>query len=213
MQARQARRRTRRAAGGLGAWLLTLALGAVLPTACGAKVEHAPADAVQQPAAALCTIDGEAFDSSYLPHPTAYLFVGRVCPISNIMVPEMMRIFDAYSVRGIDFKLVYTDVDESVADLRAHLASYGLKIPALLDFGQELAQELGISVTPEVAVVLEDGELAYRGRINDLYDDFGIQRSEPTSHDLRDALDAILRDEDPTPARTEAIGCVLPELP
>ena len=51
-------------------------------------------------------------------------------------------------------------------------------------------------MSPEAAVFAADGSIKYRGRINDLYVDLGKKRNAATTHDLRDALDAVLAGSD-----------------
>ena len=65
----------------------------------------------------------------------------------------------------------------------------------------------GVKVTPEVAVVLPSGEIAYRGRIDDRVVDFGVTRPEPTKHDLEEALERALSGQRAAPAEAPAIGC------
>jgi hypothetical protein len=54
-------------------------------------------------------------------------------------------------------------------------------------------------------------ELLYRGRIDDRYVDFGKRRPEPMTHDLREALEAILAGRPVARPRTEPIGCDIPK--
>ena len=70
----------------------------------------------------------------------------------------------------------------------------------------EAAEELTV-VKPEVAVLSPKGDLLYRGRIDDLYADFGKRRTRPTSRELKDALETVLAGKPITVTRTEAIGC------
>lgn len=191
-----------------GLAMLGLLLGLA---ACGSEGEGPQAPVARSPELAqVRELDGGlyALDAE---QPSVLLFVGRLCPISNATVPELRRIFEEYSSRGFDFRLVYTDRDDSLEELRVHRREYDLELPALLDFEQRLAQRFGVTVTPEVALVSPQGELLYRGRINDLYADFNLQRSEPQNHDLRRALEAVLAGETPNPERSQAVGCVLPD--
>ncbi|GIT77890.1 MAG: hypothetical protein Ct9H300mP32_2720 [Verrucomicrobiota bacterium] len=64
-------------------------------------------------------------------------------------------------------------------------------------------------VTPEAAVFDAKGRLIYRGRIDDLYADFGKKRARPTRHDLRDTLDALLAGKRLTKRTTKAVGCYI----
>ena len=55
-----------------------------------------------------------------------------------------------------------------------------------------------------------DGQVLYRGRIDDKYVTLGQPRFRVDRHDLRDALDAVVRGG-PSPRRTRAaIGCFIP---
>ena len=54
--------------------------------------------------------------------------------------------------------------------------------------------------------------MTYRGRIDDLYVDFGKSRPEATTHELADALSATLAGEDVVEPVTEAVGCYIGDL-
>jgi len=69
-----------------------------------------------------------------------------------------------------------------------------------------LAKSLGATVKPEVAVLSADHELLYRGGINDRYVNFGKQRAQPTTRELRAAIDAILNKQDISVTRAKAIA-------
>jgi hypothetical protein len=81
----------------------------------------------------------------------------------------------------------------------------------VLDPQHQWVGEAGATRTPEVAVFSPRRELLYRGRIDDRYVDFGQRRTEPTTHDLRDALEAILAGKPVAQSRTEPIGCDIPK--
>lgn len=51
------------------------------------------------------------------------------------------------------------------------------------------------------------GKVLYLGRIDDWFGDLGKKRPAPTTHDLRDALHALLAGGEPAVARTVAVGC------
>ena len=67
-----------------------------------------------------------------------------------------------------------------------------------------------IIAVPQDAVFLPDGRQVYRGRINDLYVDYGKARFAPTTHDLRDVLELIARGQAVQMRTTVAIGCHIP---
>ncbi len=141
----------------------------------------------------------------------AFIFIAHDCPISNVYVPEMNRICSEYSKRGAAVFVVYTETDLSLENARRHAKEYGILCRGLMDSSRRLVKLAGATVTPEAAVFDASGRLAYRGRIDDLYLDFGKPRFKATHHDLRSALDAVLNRKPVRVARAKAIGCFIPE--
>jgi hypothetical protein len=137
------------------------------------------------------------------------LFTDPECPISNAFAPEVCRLHAEFAPQGVRFYLVYADGTRRVEDLRAHAAAFGYPMQALRDSQQELVRRCGATLTPEVCV-FRSGELVYRGRIDDRYVDFGRLRAAPTTHDLRDALEAVLSGRIPARPWPPAIGCTIP---
>jgi hypothetical protein len=107
---------------------------------------------------------------------------------------------------------VYPDPRETEASMLAHHTEYDLPCRGLLDPEYRLVIAAGAKVTPEAVVYDRDGRQVYRGRIDDRFVDYGRTRVEPTSDDLRDALDACLNDRPVRTAVTEAVGCLISDL-
>ena len=141
------------------------------------------------------------------------IFVTHDCPISNAYAPEMSRLRNEYQKKGFKMMLVYVDPDASVENIKAHMKDFSLNgYTAISDKTHRLVKAVGATVTPEVAVVLTDGSLSYRGRIDNMYPALGQRRRVITEKDLRNALNAILENQPVTVSRTEAIGCYMPNL-
>ena len=138
-------------------------------------------------------------------------FVGCDCPISNAYAPEIRRICTQYAARGIGFYIVYPDPAVTLDAARKHANAYGLPAPVLRDPGHRLCRKAGATVTPEAALLASGGKLLYRGRIDDLYVGFGKQRYAATRHDLRLALDAVLRGQLAPQPFTRSVGCYIPD--
>lgn len=143
------------------------------------------------------------------------VFIGLECPIANAYAPEIQAIAREYAPRGVSIALACVDRDADEARVRAHSRAYGYGLTVLIDREHEFVDELGARVTPEVFVVAknskaEDGSsVLYRGRIDDLFVAPGKKRTVVTSHDLRDALEALLAGAAPATRETEAVGCVI----
>ncbi len=139
----------------------------------------------------------------------AYVFMGTDCPISNRLAPEIERLHQTFSSRGILLRAVYAG--RSAPEVREHQRAFSLTLPALIDATGAVAKDLGITVTPEAVVYLLQGDdepvLNYRGRINDLYSGLGRGRPAATRHDLKEVLEAVAAGS-PLPLRiTKAVGC------
>ena len=144
--------------------------------------------------------------------PLVLLFVRTDCPISNRYAPELERIYEKYSVEGIDFQSVYPELGLSSQDLDHHRTDYGLKIPASLDPDRHYVNLAKATVTPEAAVFVE-GKLVYRGRIDNWYIDIGKSLPKPTEHSLDDVLRLISQGKVPAFRETRPVGCVIEPPP
>jgi hypothetical protein len=137
------------------------------------------------------------------------IFIRTDCPISNTYAPEINLLVNKYGGRKIAFYVVYAMKDLSESDARRHVKAYGYSCPAIIDRRHELVDAVGATVTPEAAVINPNGEVVYRGRIDDLFVAIGRQRYHASTHDLRDVLDLILAGRPIAVARTPAVGCAI----
>lgn len=136
------------------------------------------------------------------------LFVSPWCPIVNSYAPTLKRIEGSFA--QVRWFLVHSDPDVTLDEARAHREEYALPGHVLRDPNQAIRQALSANVTPEAFVVDASG-VRYRGRIDDLYVDFGKRRAAPTRHYLRDALTALSQKADVPLALTEPLGCDIPD--
>lgn len=143
------------------------------------------------------------------PHAKVMIFIAVDCPIANSYAPELNRLHETYGGKMVEFLLVYPDPDLTEDEVKKHLAEYALTLRATIDRDHALVKKSGVTTTPEVAVFDASDAVVYRGRIDNLYADYGERRRTVTEPYLRDALDAILRGEKPAPATTAAIGCLI----
>ncbi len=139
------------------------------------------------------------------------VFLAADCPISNRYAPVLHALESDYRKRSVKFAAVFSGPGLSDKAVAAHLKEYGLDMAGMLDSRTELAHQTGAQVTPEV-VVLASGKIAYRGRIDDRYVDWGKTRPEASEHDLRDALDAVLAKRAIVHPVTKALGCAIAGL-
>lgn len=191
---------------------MTLAL---LLCGCGEPPGSEQARVEAEPALpGVVDLDGDPADPLAGAAPaTVLLFVSTHCPISNRYVPSMRELAEAWRTRGVSAWLVYPDPDDDPAAIRAHQRELSLVLPTVRDPEHALVARASARVTPEAAVFGPGvAAPAYHGRIDDRVAEYGKMRAEAAAHELRDAVDAVLRGEAPTPAGAPAIGCYISDL-
>ncbi|MBX7078752.1 MAG: hypothetical protein K1X88_06145 [Nannocystaceae bacterium] len=143
-------------------------------------------------------------------------FVTPDCPISNRYAPELARIDATLPHERVHAFVVYPDPDVTVAAIEAHQREFALPWPALRDPDHVLVRAAQALVTPEVALWSRDAAgqrvLAYHGRIDDKFPEFGRARPQPRVRDLDDALTAVLAGKAPASATAPAVGCPIGDL-
>jgi len=164
--------------------------------------------------AGVVDLDGRAVDPLAVRDARAHVLVFTTtdCPISNRYAPEIKRLADVYGARGVRFWIVYPVPGDTPEKIRAHVSQFGLNLPVARDTAFTLVKRTGVGVTPEVAIIDPAGEMIYRGRVDDRYVDFGVDRPAPTTHDLDDALANLLAGKPIEPKTTQAVGCILSDL-
>jgi len=162
------------------------------------------------------TLAGASVDALQAPAGTkaiVFLFTSTDCPISNRYAPEVRRIAERFAPQGVVFRLVYPSRAETAAAIRAHMQAFSYEgaTEALRDSRLALVKFSGATITPE-AVVYAGGRIVYRGRIDDRYVDLGVERPAATTHDLADALAAVVAGEAVPHPKTQAVGCYIADL-
>jgi hypothetical protein len=142
----------------------------------------------------------------------ALIFILPDCPIANSFLPEINRLHETFSPQGVHFLLVHADSDVSAEKAKEHAREYEIQPPVILDPHHDWVKKASVTISPEAVVFSPQGQIVYRGRINDQYVGLGKRRGTVTFHDLKDALSAILTDQPIAQPKTEAIGCPIPTI-
>jgi thiol-disulfide isomerase/thioredoxin len=190
-------------------WLLIFSFVAVMiavssigAAPSGASPSPAGVDLAGKPVDPLRASDGK---------PVVLIFIRTDCPVSNRYGPTIQRLSAQYAGKAA-FWLVYPDKSESSAAIEQHLRDYGYKLPALHDPQHALVKLGQAQITPEAAVFDASGHLVYHGRIDNWYVSFGHARPAPTTHELDEAVQAVLKGSKPQVATASAVGCYISDL-
>jgi hypothetical protein len=142
-----------------------------------------------------------------------FLFTSTDCPISNRYAPDVRRLVETFGAHGVVFRLVYPGTADGDAAIREHMSafSYAGAMQALRDPSFALVKYAGATITPEAAVYA-GGRIVYRGRIDDRFVDLGVERPTATSHDLADAIAAVVAGKPVAHPTTQAVGCFIADM-
>jgi thiol-disulfide isomerase/thioredoxin len=130
------------------------------------------------------------------------------CPYVIAYEPRLVALAKEYGRRGVGWVAVNANdatryPDDGMESMKVRARERGFPFPYLRDDSQAFVRALGARFTPEVFVFDKERKLRYHGRIDDNHRDL----SQVTSHDLRNALDALLAGKDPPVLETVAFGC------
>jgi peroxiredoxin len=135
-------------------------------------------------------------------------FTCNHCPYVVGSEDRIARLVDTYAPRGVAWVGINSnETDNHPTDDFEHMkrraAEVGIRYPYLRDETQGVAIAYGALRTPHFYVFDADRKLRYTGRL----DDNPRDASKATTHELADALEALLAEKDPPAPLTNPIGC------
>lgn len=136
------------------------------------------------------------------------VFLGTQCPLAKIYAARINQLQEEFKEAGFGFVAVNPNVQDSLEMMAAFARKHQLAMPFLKDPDQGLATSVGATRTPEVCVLDSQRRLVYRGRIDDQYG-IGYVRDQPTSADLKLALEAIAAGKSVSRSEVPAVGCLI----
>lgn len=137
-----------------------------------------------------------------------FVFLGTECPIARSYTPELNRLAAEFGPRGVELFGVWSDATVTREAAARHFGEFKAAFPVLHDSAGLLAEAMQPTHVPEVFVVNADGKVAYRGAIDNAWEDIGRRRANVEKRFLSDALEAVLAGKAPTVAKTDAVGCL-----
>ena len=138
---------------------------------------------------------------------TVVCFLGIECPLSKLYGPRLNEMATEFRDAGFQFVAVNSNQQDSLSEWKAFVSDY-LKFPAAKDKNNILANQLGVVRNPEVLVFDSDGNVCYRGRIDNQYMP-GVKKLSVGRQDLRLALEQLRRGEKVEVPRTRPEGCLI----
>lgn len=140
--------------------------------------------------------------------PRVVVFFSIGCPLADRYADRIQALASEFESKGVDFLAVDSQTHDSLEEMAAFSRGHQLDIRFVRDIGQGLARALEVRRTPEVFLFDREGQIRYRGRIDDQYG-VGYSKLRPDRRELRDAITALLGDPANIPAATDPVGCLL----
>ncbi|HJT63190.1 MAG TPA: thioredoxin family protein [Candidatus Limnocylindria bacterium] len=137
------------------------------------------------------------------------IFASNRCPTVHAYEERLRAFQEAYGPRGVQVVAINSNdehlyPEESYERMVAFARDSGYSFPYLKDSGQEMARAWGPTRTFEVFVLDQYRRLRYHGRFDD-----ARLADRVTTHDLRDAVEALLVRRDVQVPSTRPFGCSL----
>jgi thiol-disulfide isomerase/thioredoxin len=135
--------------------------------------------------------------------PLVVVFFSIVCPLSHDYTNRFNELYKAH--RGdVRFVFVNSNHNEPVQAIAEHVKKAGFLFPVYKDIGNDVADQLGASVTPQAFVIDRAGAIVYRGAI-----DNSRNPAQATNPALRNAIEALRKGSAVTQPELKAVGCTI----
>jgi thiol-disulfide isomerase/thioredoxin len=138
-----------------------------------------------------------------------YVFLAEECPVCNYMGKPLNAVARKYQDQ-VDFHAVFPFKNSNTKSSQLFKEQYDLMMfETLLDKEHALTKQLGASVTPEVVITNDMGEVYYRGRINSAYYAPGKMKHSSIKDDLDEALSLLLAGREVPGPWPSPVGCYI----
>ena len=137
------------------------------------------------------------------------MFICRHCPYVRHVQGELAKLGKDYAGEDVGIVAISSNdagayPDDGPESLRQMAEELGFQFPFCYDETQEVARAFAAACTPDFFVFDKDGELAYRGQLDDSRPGNG---KPVTGWDLRAAIDALIANRLVNPDQKPSLGC------
>src|SRR5262249_51520324 len=134
------------------------------------------------------------------------VFTNTTCPVAQRYLPVLQAMEKEYRAKDVQFVAVNAAEGGTIVGIATQAVKFDIEFPFAKDLGGVWARPLGVTRTPEAVVLDAEKTIRYRGRIDDQYRLGGV-RKEATTHELKEAIDAVLAGKKLATPETEVDGC------
>ncbi len=140
---------------------------------------------------------------------TVIIFLLSDCPASQSYTVTLNKLANKFSKDQIQFIGVFPGRFSSPEEMKDFRRTYKISYPLLKDPEMILAKSLDATVAPSCFVINREGNVVYKGRIDDWLYALGKKRQVVTENNLEDALVSVIKNIPVRKSETIPIGCIL----
>ncbi len=140
---------------------------------------------------------------------TVIIYLLSDCPATQSYTLTLNKLAKKYYENKISFIGVFPGTYSTDDELQKFKRQYKIIFPLLKDPEMILAKLLNAKVGPSCFLINENGNIVYKGRIDDWLYAVGKKRQVITENNLEDALKAVINNLPVKISETNPIGCIL----
>lgn len=155
-------------------------------------------------------IDGEKYslESFKDKEVLVIVFMCNHCPYVQGVIHRLIKLQDEFEDKGVQFVGINSNEsdnypEDSFEKMSEYAASWGLNFIYLRDDSQKVAKSYKAQCTPDIFVYDKKRKLAYHGRIDDNWQ----HEDQITQHDLKDAINNLIKDKSINSEQHPSMGC------
>ena len=135
------------------------------------------------------------------------VILSETCPIAQYMTLPLKNVHDTFSSDSVVFVGYFPNLLSNEISIANFVEKYSIPFNCIDDNNAEMVSLLGATVYSEVFIRF-DGDLVYKGMIDDSYTDLG-EWSPAENNYLYDVLEQLLEGNNVEYFETEAVGCLI----
>jgi peroxiredoxin len=130
------------------------------------------------------------------------------CPYVQAVDSRLVQLQEKFAKRNVQFIGINPNDDitypeDNFENMAKRAKEKGYNFPYLRDDDQSIARQYQAQCTPDIYVYDKERKLCYHGRVDDNWQ----EPDKVTSHDLNDAIEALLEGKNPSPDQHPSMGC------
>lgn len=150
-----------------------------------------------------------SFDQLRSKKAAVFIFLQPECPFCNSYGKTLRELDSLFEDEGIALIGIVAGKNYPEPEIIAYSTKNKLHFPMLLDPDFVLQKKLWATTTPEAFLADNEGNIVYRGMIDNWGYEIGKVRPKVTEHYLTDAVNSLLKNRPIDPDSTKAIGCYI----